>query len=98
MEAIEFKGTKGEWEIKPNQEYYSNGFVRIDIGLYDCVYYGEQKEKGDPFSEETLSDAKLIAAAPDLLHALQVYLNAGSKEQLKEASEIAKKAINKALL
>ena len=45
----------------------------------------------------TGANQKLIVAAPELLEALQIYLNAGSKDQRREASVIAKKAINKAL-
>lgn len=41
-------------------------------------------------------DALLIAAAPDLLAALELYLTAGHKEARREASVIAKAAIAKA--
>lgn len=47
----------------------------------------------DAFAEA----AKVVDVNKYLLHALQLYLNAGSKEQRREASVVAKKAIEKAL-
>lgn len=46
--------------------------------------------------EQTKANARLIAAAPELLAALRVYLQAGHKEARREASAIAKAAIAKA--
>lgn len=46
--------------------------------------------------KEVEANAKLIAAAPDLLEALQAYLMAGDKEARREASIKAKTAIAKA--
>ena len=50
----------------------------------------------EPSEEEGKANAQLISAAPELLEALKIYLNAGSKDQRREASIIAKKAIEKA--
>jgi len=87
--AKEFKGTKSEWKI---QEPY-NTFVYGSEGKLICQI------KYDPFSEESLANARLIAAAPELLEALQlvfvhakVIINENHSDYKK-----AVKAINKAL-
>ena len=54
-------------------------------------HYGKEAKEYYTWREK---DARLIASAPKLLEALKIYLNAGSKEQRKEASVIAKKVIN----
>jgi hypothetical protein len=78
-----FKGTKGPWEL--------GGCSGRMIKPKNEQNYGFIADV------DTKDNAKLIAAAPELLEALEIYLNAGSKDQRKEASIIAKKAINKAL-
>jgi hypothetical protein len=87
---MEFKGTKGEWKIG-NSEL---SVIEPNKGLI-IAYVGSRNELS---IEEQKSNAKIIAAAPELLEALQIYLNAGCKNQRRDASVIAKKAINKALL
>ena len=59
-EMKEFNGTKSEWKIP---EPY-NTFVYGSEGKLICQI------KYAPFSEESLANAHLIAAAPDLLEAL----------------------------
>ena len=98
---MKFKGTKGEWILSVNSSYpevrvldYGNRVFGAAIMLHN--------DENDVLvnahhSDENIANAKLIAAAPDLLEALQTYLNAGSKEQRRQASVIAKKAIEKAL-
>lgn len=58
--AEEFKGTTSEWKI---QEPY-NTFVYGSEGKLIC------QMKYDPFSEESIANAQLIAAAPELLKEL----------------------------
>lgn len=60
--AKEFKGTKSEWKI---QEPY-NTFVYGSGGKLICQI------KYDPFSEESIANARLISASPELLDALHV--------------------------
>jgi hypothetical protein len=59
----EFKGTKGDWS------YRSNGM------FFEILPYVGTVLTSDLF-EEQHSNAKLIAAAPDLLEALQLCLEA----------------------
>ena len=91
---MEFKGTKGEWNISSHIEY---------TGEYSLV-----TEKGSATFKEDKHNAKLIAAAPELLEALQGALK--RLNDLRESGrislniqetfrdmEIAEKAINKSL-
>ena len=52
---MEFKGTKGKWEVKSDTVF---------SGVYDVV-----TSEGAPTFEEDEANAKLIAAAPELLEA-----------------------------
>ena len=98
MEKLEFKGTKKPWVL--HETVNENGRY-----LFTVRNEGYNNEKTDfIIQKSTISEVeilranmKLEAGAPDLLEALQIYLNAGSKEQRREASIIAKKAIEKAL-
>ena len=92
MKQLEFKGTKGEWKI----------------GLQNYIKVNEEDPKNTSLiclmqgynTEETKANAKLIAAAPELLKAL-----IKSVESMKLADEVefrdeikqATEAINKAL-
>jgi hypothetical protein len=91
----EFKGTNGEWKI---QEPY-NTFVYGSDGKLICQI------KYDPFSEESIANAQLIAAAPVLLEALLSLMDGVANLPplvaidgvLKTEWEQGLKAINKAL-
>lgn len=107
-----FKGTKEEWKsdvgiAKSPSTGRLTGFAistdeRVICNIRDIW-------RGMYMPEEALANAKLIAAAPDLLEALleliflhnceQEGLSSGqpTKEQWLKAVEIAEKVINKAL-
>lgn len=67
--------------------------ARFVIGL-ESDYPGGNYRDGDPSGDEE-ADARLIAAAPDLLAALQWVMSA-TGEQLTSAFEAAQDAISKA--
>lgn len=85
---MEFKGTRGKWEVV--------GFPSVQVKGTDwCIADVEQSANDD----ENYANAKLIAAAPELLEALQDYLRSDLNElkELVRLEDKAKKAIEKAL-
>jgi hypothetical protein len=109
MEKLEFKGTKGKWEMS-HQPILSNGlYIQTVDKSHKNTFIGEVGG-GLQSPQEIEANAKLIASAPDLLEALQdltnsdlfsniVHINAraGGKKQLVIAWEKAQKALEKAL-
>jgi len=94
-----WKGTKGEWALRDDfrepKVVNESGKV-IFTHNKDC--YDTDEDSHFYYSHnKMMANTQLVSAAPDLLDALQIYLNAGSKDQRKEASVIAKAAIEKAL-
>jgi len=84
---MEFKGTKGEWKITGTGE----NRIMINGSSIDVWW---NLSSSDVLEDEGKANAKLIAAAPDLLEALQgLLLNGHNDKQI----EISQKAINKAL-
>ena len=66
---MEFKGTKGEWQSREMSE----GFC-VGLKQYNVLHFVNCWDKGIgglKSTEEAEANAKLIAAAPDLLEALQ---------------------------
>ena len=110
---MEFKGTKGVWN-----EGYGNGltgattsptcYLDVDKGIKQVpISSGDYAVcwvlKDGEFSEEEIANAKLIAAAPELLESLiqmvKTYEGFNGAGNAHEKSPIykAQKAINKAL-
>ena len=97
MNDLEFKGTKGEWELGGNTvdgilisaRHPQNRDI-CTVWKYDHSFLEKQ---------EAQANAKLIAAAPELLEALQNILIAIDSEKviLAEEYEMGVKAIEKAL-
>ena len=90
---MEFKGTKEEWRIKDGN--YENGRGMFSITTHTtniATIWGAVEEK------ETIPNAKLIAAAPEMLLALQRIVALGNTGlSLVASKKYAKDAIEKAL-
>lgn len=79
------KHTKGEWSFGHNVGVYSGNTHIADINPVENGF------------DETLANAKLIAAAPDLLEALKLMVDVVDGNY-SEATDIAKAAIEKATI
>lgn len=68
----EFKGTKGIWKTKKDEN--SNGWIGVETDnneLSVTVYPNKVSDKRGTFSIETQSNALLISKAPELLEMLK---------------------------
>lgn len=97
---MEFKGTKGKWISRYNGNYWEvNREEDFEDGkrLAISVMVFETKDGNLVFSRsgEVIANAKLIAAAPELLNACQLAL--GGIDPKSDIGKQIKKAINKAL-
>lgn len=102
----EFKGTKGEWKIKHSESKNAFNIIGTIVGgnykIARVPYSVDEKYSdtiNDIFRTEAERNARLIAAAPDLLHACQnslLQLELGLMGDSGTAN-ILRKAINKAI-
>lgn len=65
----EFKGTPGPWEVEANTCYFS--IESQGGGIGDVCMSGHVFDGGDCLGSTSKANAILIAAAPELLEALQ---------------------------
>ena len=99
---MEFKGTKGKWNLVSEKAKKGNYpatelEINFDEHITNCVSVFCCEEEG---SEEDLANAKLIAAAPDLLSELQRAKETLIQQGFTESSSTIigiNKAIEKAL-
>ena len=107
---MEFKGTKGDWlicesELKNSKDNEKSIVIFSNDRKHSVIedYPYQMVCAISPisyFNKEDEANAKLIAAAPQLLEALQYLLLADSNDgtwDYAAASDKARKAINKAL-
>lgn len=104
---MEFKGTKGEWMVNENAIICN----KINIAVILLKNFALNADGTMSKDKEMEANAKLIAAAPDLLEALEPFSAFPDEDFIEEESEefftltvqvkhiiAAKQAIKKALL
>lgn len=100
----EFKGTPGEWWVE-DESFSSDGedaviSCEIRYGMVEICRIsqgGSERDIEEPFANEQAANANLIAAAPELLEALQDALHAHDKHGEHSEWDFSRAAIAKAL-
>lgn len=95
---LEFKGTPGEWVAKENYVFpKENASKSICVCHLQDFFHNTRGQRIDDI--KPLYNAKLIAAAPDLLEACQEFVRKCDVGEARSTRSYAqmKKAINKAL-
>lgn len=93
--------TKGEWKIEFDPDEGPTVYVKAPIGRFEIAAQvgGEvRKDKEGDYSDysEPIANARLIAAAPELLDALKMYLKEAEGVGSYAAEKQARAAIAKA--
>lgn len=82
--------TKGEWYLQKYTDAYTN-IVRCKNGKHETIFIASTTQNTSP---ETRANARLMAAAPDLLEALQEIVSITDRDHIAWVK--AKAAIEKA--
>lgn len=96
----EFKGTPGPWSLNKHDIFSEHVSDEYNFISAVCSYLDKQTKKGFMLSGcVSTSDAQLIAAAPDLLEALQNMVTSYEFEASSDNPSLlaARAAISKAL-
>lgn len=83
--------TKGEWYLQEYTDAYTN-IIRCNNGKHETLFIGYTGQSSSP---ETRANARLMAASPDLLEALQDIIAITDRDHV--AWHEAKAAIAKAI-
>lgn len=86
----DFKGSAGPWSAHDDEESMATSVVMNDFGDILCVVGTYMTS-----TEEDYANANLIAAAPDLLEALQAVVRVADRQT--DEFDMARAAISKAL-
>lgn len=93
----QFKGTPGPWEVEDNGHFYDINAGRATVGnVCSSISWFDNDEHRGPVA---MANAQLIAAAPELLEALQgLLIRVADDEEYgpEHAITIARAAIAKA--
>ena len=95
MKNLEFKGTKGKWELGGCSVDGVLVSVKHPTNRDVCTVWKYDNDFLE--NQEAEANAKLIAAAPELLDALQDLVRFCEENKIKAELELSKKAIKKAL-
>ena len=97
---LEFKGTKGDWSFEEDfDKHYDQPTIKVNSS-YGIEGICTVWSGSDKIQDETICDAKLIAAAPDLLAACIEFIKRVEKGEVRSTKSYNrfKEVVEKALL